>query len=177
MMCLLATMLALGVGCFAQAPRTIAQQLCDQFDQSLANHDLNQILGFYDPSYVLTDERGNRATFAGVRKELEQDLPKLRRMNQKTTVEDARLEADRMVVNYKSEMHYELRDQRNGWVPQISNSTGEQIWEKKGGHWKLVRSTTFRMDVQVDPKWVEAQKASIDAWRKVVEHGDRSYPR
>ena len=48
MMCVLAAMLALSVVSLAQSPKVIAEKLCAQFDQAWANHDLNQLLGFFD---------------------------------------------------------------------------------------------------------------------------------
>ena len=66
---MLVTTLALSAACSAQAPRVTAQILCDQWDQSYANHDLNRALAFVDSSLVSTDERGRRVTFAEFRKQ------------------------------------------------------------------------------------------------------------
>jgi hypothetical protein len=166
---MLAAMLALSVSCSAQAPRVIAQKLCDQYDQANASHDLNRVLGFYDSNFVSTDQRGKRVTFAEFRKQLEQGFAVLRRMNPSTVVQDVQLEAGRMVVYYKSEMRYELHSQRSGWVPQIYKETGETTWERKGDQWKIVQSTTFRADAQVDPSWLEEQKKDWESAQRVVE--------
>jgi hypothetical protein len=175
MICILATMLALSVGCFAQAPRVIAQKLYDQLGQANANQNLNQVLGFYDSSYVSTDVQGKRAGFAELRKEKEQGFAVFRHMNPSTIVEAAQLGAGRMVVYYKTETHYEFNDQRycRCWAPQIYTATGEDTWERKGGEWKLVQSKVFRADTQVDARWAEEQKAIInnhyEAAKRVAE--------
>src|SRR5215475_3440775 len=98
MICMLATVLALSVGSYAQAPNVIAQKLCARLDQANANHDLNQVLGFFDSGYVLTNERGKREAFADVSKRWEREFHQLRHMNPTTTVEDVHLDAGRMVV-------------------------------------------------------------------------------
>jgi ketosteroid isomerase-like protein len=170
---ILATMLALSVSCFAQAPKVIAQKLYDQLDQANANQDLNRVLGFYDSSYVGTDAQGKRRqAFAEFRRQLEQNLPLFRRMNPSTTAEDVQLEAGRMVVNYKSEWHFEFLLKPNCWVPEISNGSGSDTWEKKGGQWKLVRETVFRADTQIDPNWA-AIAAARSASRLAACSSDR----
>jgi hypothetical protein len=170
MICLLAATVGLGVGyslqapsvgISAQAPRVVAQRLEDQVDQSYANHDLNQVLGFFDSSYVLTDERGKRQTFVEFRKELEKTFSRVRKMNSGTVVDDVQSEAGRMVVHWKGEMRYEANYEADnvhyGWVPMISKESGEDTWERKGGQWKLVRQTIDRADKQFDPSWVKAR--------------------
>jgi hypothetical protein len=155
MMGMLATVLAVSLGCFAQAPRVVAEKLCAQWDQAWANHDLDQVIDFIDSSFVNIDERGKHADFVEFRRQVARNLSLSRNLNQSTTVEHVRFEAGRMVVNWKFESHYEYYDQRNGWLPTIYKSTGESTWEKKGGQWKLVEGTTFRRDAQVDPAWLE----------------------
>jgi hypothetical protein len=52
--CALATVLTLSFSaCSAQTPLVIAQKLCDRMNQSMANHDLNQLLALYDSTYIL----------------------------------------------------------------------------------------------------------------------------
>jgi ketosteroid isomerase-like protein len=161
MMCLLATMLALSAGCFAQSPRMIAQKLADQYDQAYANQDLNRVLGFYDSSYVLTDSQGKRWAFAEWRKDLEQPLAVYRHIHMNTTAEDVQLEGGRMVVYAKSESHFEFHDKSGGWVPMISKGTVETTWERKSDQWKMVRTTSIHYDVQVDPEYVKFQNDMI----------------
>jgi hypothetical protein len=169
MICVLATTLAVSVNsCYAQAPRVIAQKLYDQLDQALANHDLNRELGFYDSSYVETDVQGKHMAFAEWRRQEEQYFPLFRNINPSTTVEDVQLEAGRMVVYVKSEWHFEYHDQRYGWVPKIFNGTAEDTWERKGGQWKLVQTHNLRAKMQVDPKWLELQKQSLDDARAII---------
>jgi hypothetical protein len=159
MNCAVATVLTLSFStCSAQAPNLTAQRLCDQVDQSVANHDLKQMLGFYDSTYVFIDERGNRVAFAKFRKQLEEWFPRARNISQSTRVQDVKLEAGRMVVYVKSEMHDELQDQRLGWAPQIVKVSGEDTWERKGGQWKLVLSKVLRTDMGFDPEWAASQK-------------------
>lgn len=173
MMCMLATMLALGIGCLAQAPRTIAQKLYDQLDQANANQDLDRLLGFYDSSYVGTDAQGKRRqAFAEFRRQLEQNRPLFRRINPSTTVQDVQFEAGRMVVNYKSEWHFEFLLKPNCWVPEISNGSGSDTWDRKGGQWKLVRETVFRGNTQIDPNWA-AIAAARSASRLAACSSDR----
>jgi ketosteroid isomerase-like protein len=169
MICMLATMLALSVGCSAQAPRVIAQKLYDQWDQAYANRDLNHLLGFYDSGYVSTDVRGKRLAFAEFRKELEHEFAVYKRMNPRTTVEDVQLKAGRMVVCYKNEMRFEFHDRRLGWVPEVYKATGETTWERKGDQWKMIRSTTLRADAQVDPRWLEENKKDWETTQRVIE--------
>jgi len=166
MMCMFATMLALSIVCSAQAAKAVAQKLCDQLNQSIANKDLSGQLGFYDSSFIKTDQRGKRTGFAEFRKQTEQALPNFRRIHPSTTVENVRLEGDRMVVTYKDEWYFEFHEQRDGWVPEIYKGSGEDTWERKGGQWKMVASTTFRAERQFDPVWVELQKS---AYRKAGE--------
>ena len=118
------------------------------FDQAHANHDLNKVLGFYDSSFVGTDERVKRMAFVELHKQLEQGFAVFRYMNPSTTVEDVQSQAGRMVVYWKTESHYEFNDQRGCrcWQPQIYKATGETTWERKGDQWKVVRSTTLRAD-------------------------------
>ena len=130
-------------------------------DQANADRDLNRVLGFFDSSYVDTDWRGNRLGFAEFREQVEQNFPHYRRMSPSTTVEDVQLQAGRMVVSYKTESHFQFNVQRNGWTPMISKATGETTWEKKGDQWKIIRRTTLRYDVQVDPQWAQAQMEII----------------
>src|SRR5215472_1328813 len=115
---MLATVLALSVGCSAQAPKVIAQKLCDRLDQSWANHDLNHVFVFYDSSFVIIDKQGKSETLAEMRKGWEQAFPRFRNMKPSTTVQDVRFEADRMVVSYKHGSHYEYNYQ-NQSIPQI----------------------------------------------------------
>ena len=155
--------------------RVIAQKLYDQLGQANANQNLNQVLGFYDSSYVGTDAQGKRSGFAELRKETEQGFAAFRHMNPRIIVEDAQLKAGRMVVQYKTETHYEFNDQRycRCWQPHIYRATGEDTWEKKASEWKLVRSTSFSAHDQVDPKWAAEQKAIInnhyEAAKRVAE--------
>ena len=153
MICVLATSFAVSVGCSAQAPRVIAQKLADQFDQANANHDLYKVLGFYDSSVIGTDERGKREALAEMRKRLEEGLPHYRHIRATTVVQDVQLEAGRMVVYSKSEMHFEFLRKHNCWVPEIFNGSGSETWERKGDQWKIVRWTSFREDTQIDPNW------------------------
>lgn len=168
-MCLLATLLALSVSCSAQSPRVMAEKLYDQLNQAFANHDLNQMLSFFDSSFVSTDARGKRVEFTEFRKNWEQAFAKIRHMNPSTTVKDVQLEAGRMVVYSKTEMHYELRTPGKGWVPQIIASSGEETWARRGGEWKLVRGRIFRTVLQVDPKWEEENSKDWDMARRVIE--------
>ena len=167
MICILATSLAVGAGCSAQTPRltprVLAQKLYDQLDQANAKHDLNQVLGFYDSSYVSTDQRGKREAYAEWRRGMEQAFPLFRHVNPKTTVKDVQLEAGRMVVYTKSEWHFELYDQRNGWGPEIFIGKDEDTWEKKGGQWKLVRETSLHEDFPLHPKWNDASREKVNA--------------
>jgi hypothetical protein len=151
---MLATMLALSVGCSTQPPEEIAESLCAQVDQAYANQNVNQVLGFYDSSYVKIDHLGKRMTFEELRKFTEWEFAFVRNMNLRTTVEGVQLEGGRMVVYYEREMHFEFNDQRNGdgWVSQTDKSTGEETWERKSGKWKLIRSTISSRDVEVVPK-------------------------
>ena len=55
----MAIALAFSVVCSAQAPKVIAQELCDRLDQANADGDLNRVFGFYDSSFVSTDPQGN----------------------------------------------------------------------------------------------------------------------
>jgi hypothetical protein len=135
-------------------------------NQSIANNDLSGQLGFYDSSFIKTDQRGHRTGFAEFRKQLEQALHNFRRVHPSTTVEDVRLEGDRMVVTYKDEWNFEFREQRYGWVPEIYKGSGQDTWERKGGQWKIVASTTFRAERHYDPVWVQTQ---LDAYRKSGE--------
>jgi hypothetical protein len=57
-----------------------------------------------------------------------------------------------MVVYYKTEVRFEFHHQRVGWMPMTYKETGESTWEKKDGHWKLVRGT-----------WVQQQRDMINA--------------
>src|SRR5215471_16360585 len=166
MICVLATMLALSVGCTAQAPRVIAQKLYDQLDQAIAKNDLSGQLGFHDSSFINIDQRGKRTGFTEWRKQLEHALPNFRRIHPSTTVGDVRLEGDRMVVTYKDLWYFEFHEQRDGWVPEIYKGSGEDTWKRKGGQWKIVASTTFQAERQFDPVWVELQKS---AYRKAGE--------
>jgi len=172
--CALATVLTLSVSaCSWQAPNVTAQnvtaqnvtaqnvtaqKLYDQMDQSVARHDLNQMLSFYDSTYVFINERGKRVGFAESRKQLEQWFPRARNINSSTRIENVKLEAGRMVVYVKGEMHYELHDQNLGWVPQIVKVSGEDTWESKGGQWKLVLAKLLRIDMIADPEWMASQK-------------------
>ena len=179
MMCLLATLLAFSVVCSAQAPKVIAQELCDRLNQANADRDLNRVFGFYDSSFVSTDEQGKSESFAEMRKRWEQEFPLFRNMSQSTTVQDVQLEAGRMVVNYKMEMSYELRSQRDGWIPYTYKETGEATWEKKAGQWKMVGATTFRAETQRDPMSVESVEEDIkdfEAAQRVAECCDSRHP-
>ena len=175
MICMLSTMLAFSVGCFAQAPRVIAQKLYDQLGQAHANQNLNRVLGFYDPSYVGIDAQGKRSGFAELRKETEQGFAVFRHLNPSIIAEDVQLEAGRMVVYWKSDWRYEFYDKRycGCWEPHIYNATGEDTWERKDGEWKVVRTTAVRSHDQVDPKWVEVQTEIVrnhyEAAKKVAE--------
>ncbi|MBO0722706.1 MAG: hypothetical protein J2P41_17920, partial [Blastocatellia bacterium] len=114
-----------------------AQKLYDQIDQSWANHDVNQLLGFYDPSFTAVDTKGKRIGFAAFRK-LETDLfdnAKLRNFNRKTTIKDVQLEAGRMVVYYGIEMHFQYQDQQVGWESLIDTASSEATWQKMGDQW------------------------------------------
>ena len=153
---MLTTMLGLAVGSFAQAPRTIAEKLCDQLAQAEVNRDLNRTLSFYDSSYVGTDVRGKRVAFAEFRRLLEQNFPLSRNVHKNTTVKDVQLQAGRMVVYWKTESNYQYFYQRN-WTPMISTGSGETTWENKGGQWKIVETTTFRWENQIDPEWLQHQ--------------------
>jgi len=166
--CALATVLTLSVSACsgqapnvtaqnAQAPNATAQKLYDQVDQSTDSHDLKQMLGFYDSTYVYIDERGKRVAFAELRRGLEQWLSRARNINSSTRVQDVKLQADRMVVYFKGELHQELHDQNLGWVPQTVKVSGEDTWERKGGQWKLVLSKASRVDTVVDPEWMASQ--------------------
>jgi hypothetical protein len=161
MICMFATTLGVSVAA-AQAPRVIARKLCDQLDQADADQDLNGVLGFYDSSYVGTDPHGKRVAFSELRKQLEQHYAKVRRMHPSTIVEDVHLGVDRMVVYTKTEAHYEFYDRRLGWVPMIYNASGEATWASRGGHWRLVRGTTYHLDVQTDPEWLKQKRALIN---------------
>jgi hypothetical protein len=166
----LATMLALSVGCFAQPPKIIAQKLADQLDQAGADRDVNRSFSFYDPSFVSSDQKGNRWTVAELRKQVEQNSAQYRYWKPRTTVEDAQLEAGRMVVYYKTEVHYQFHHQRAGWMGMIYNESGETTWEKKGGQWKMVRNTVFRSDAQGDPVWLQQQRDLINAVTQPNRH-------
>jgi hypothetical protein len=169
------TMLTLSIACSAQAPNVVAEKLYDQLDQAFANHDLNQLLAFLDPStLVAIDVRGKRSAFGEYRKQMEQWFAQARNINANTVVKDVQLEDGRMVVYLKSETRFEFHDQRQGWVPQISTSSAEETWERKGGQWKVVLSKTLRGDTRVDPEWL-AEKArlfqrSIDDARNIINN-------
>jgi ketosteroid isomerase-like protein len=166
--CMLATVLALSVGCSAQASQATAQKLCDRLNQSWANHDLNQVMGFYDSSFVSTDEQGKSQAFREFRKEWEQSFQLIRKLNPSTTVQDVRLEAGLMIVSYKLEWHYELYNQSHDvWVPMILQSNGQKTWEKKGKEWRIVRDRTFTEDSEVDPRFLE--QLNRDAWQRAID--------
>lgn len=175
--CMLATMLAVTVACSAQVPKVISQKLYDQLDQAIANNDLSRLLGFYDSSFISSDQRGNRLAYAEWRRKIEKALPLFRRIDPRTTAEDVQVEGNRMVVYYKSEWSFEFHDQRYGWIPEISKETGEDTWERKGGQWKLVRETVFRVERQVDPTWAAREKQSLDDARAIINcSGGCPYP-
>jgi len=113
----------------------IAQKLCDQVDQALANHDLNQILGFYDSTYVFIDERGNRVPFPELRKNLKKWFPRATNINQSTRVKDVKLEAGRMVVYTKVKCTTNSTPSVLGWVPRIVKVIRRRHLGKKG--WPL----------------------------------------
>jgi len=128
----------------------IAQKLYHQMDEAYANQDLNQVLGFVDLSIIITDERGKHRTPAEFRRQLERVFTGSRRMNPTTILQDVQLEADRMIVHYKGEMHFESHDPFGDCIPMISEEAGEDTWQRRGDRWKLVRSTISRDDIHVD---------------------------
>lgn len=174
----LAAMLMLSLACRAQSPTVIAEELYDQWDQSYANHDLDQVLSFLDPSsYTLIDAKGKRLSFVQYRQSMLDlfTLSKFRSLNTSTEVRDVQEQAGRLVVYYKNEFHYEYHDQRQGWVPMIDTSTGLETWERKGSRWKVVMTRTLRDDLKVDPEWQAARLKELDAERSMLMPCNYSY--
>jgi hypothetical protein len=71
-----------------------------------------------------------RETFAESRKQLEQWLSRTRNIKSSTRVQNIKLQADRMVVYIRGELHDELHDERLGWVPQNVKTSGRHVGKK-----------------------------------------------
>ena len=155
----------------AQTPTIVAQILYDQYDQSFSNHDVKQLLDFYDPSFTLVDVKGKRIGFAEYRKQ-ETDTfnnAQLRNFKKKTTIKDVQLQRSQLVVYYEAEMHFEYQDQKSGWESLIQTSSGETTWQRTGGRWKLVMGHVLRTNLGLDPQWAAMRRQQLENSLKAVD--------
>ncbi|MBO0862851.1 MAG: nuclear transport factor 2 family protein [Chloracidobacterium sp.] len=169
----LSTMTVLSLACCAQNPTTaaqenptiVAQKIYDEYDQSWANHDLNQMLGFFDPTFIAVDTKGKRIGFEDFRKQ-QTDIfnnAKLRNFNKKTTIKDVQLQAGRMVIYYQVETHFQYKDQTLGWESLIDTTSAESTWQRTRDRWKLVMIHALRDNIILDPKWEAMKRQEIQA--------------
>src|SRR5215475_7848513 len=99
----------------SRPPSIVAQMLYDQYDQSFSNHDLKQLLDFYDPSFTFVDVKGKRIGFAEYRKQ-ETDTfnnAQFRSFKMKTTIKDVQMQRGQMVVYYEAEADFQYRDPKS----------------------------------------------------------------
>lgn len=163
--------MALSLACSAQPPTIVAEKLYDQIDQSWANHDVKQLLAFYDPSFTSVDVKGKRSSFADLRKQQTALFgnPQFRNFNRKTTLKDVQLQAGRMVVYYGNETHYQYHDQKAGWESLINTTSAEATWQKTGDQWKLVMIHALRENTSLDPQWAAARRQDLQNRLEAVQ--------
>lgn len=144
----------------AQSPKIAAEKLLDQYDQAWANHDVNQLLDFYDSSFVYVDVKGERTDYATFRKKATEifNSKQLRNFKRKTTIKDLQTQAGKMVIYYEEDSRYESVEKNLGWAPLIVSGSGEATWQRTANRWKLVYVKELRQDRQIDPKWLDLRR-------------------
>jgi len=169
--------LALSMACSAQSPTIIAQKLYDQVDQSWANHDLNKVLSFLDPSYTTIDATGKRISYAEFRKQTTDNFhdPALRIISMKTTVKDVQQpQPGRIVVYFDAETHIQHLRQQVGWEPYTITGSAESTWQKMGDQWKLVANHVLRTNTTLDPQYAASRQQQLqDRLRAIQRAGDQ----
>jgi len=138
----------------------------------VGNHDVNQVLSFFDPSFTEIDEKGKHIGFADYRKQ-ETDVfssAQFKNFNRKTTVKDVQLEAGRMVVYYEAQTHFQWQHPKYGWELWINTLSAEATWQRRGDQWKLVISHVLRANTGMDPQWAAMSHAETMNKLKAVQH-------
>lgn len=155
--------IAFSLLCNAQSPAVVADKLYAEFDQTLANHDLNRLLSFFDPSCTSTDEKGKQMPFAEQRKQMTDTFnnAQIKNFNGLHRIKQVRLEGGHMIVDYESELHFQYQDQKAGWEPVIQMTSGEETWQKKGDQWKLVAIHVLRSNMGVDPQYAAQRQQEL----------------
>lgn len=155
----------------AQSPTIVAEKLYDQYDQSWANHDLKQVLDYYDPSFTMVDAKGKRLGYADLRKQQTDTFynKQIRNFERKTTIKDVQLQAGRLVVYYAVEMRFQYQDQKSGWETLLDTSTGEATWQKTGDRWRLLTGHVLRASLGLDPQWAAARRQQLENNLKAVQ--------
>lgn len=168
--------LALSMACTAQSPTIVAQKVLDQYDQSWANHNVNQTLSFLDPSFTDIDANGKQVSFADFRKTLMEifNNPDLRNFTRRSKIKDAQLQGNRVVVYFDTETRYQHQRAQVGWEPYISTASSEVTLQKSGDQWRIVTVHVLRQSTTLDPQYAASRQQQLqNNLRAIQRAGDQ----
>jgi hypothetical protein len=145
------------------------EKIYDQQDQALANMDAEKFLSFFDPDgYAFIDEKGKRQSYAEYRDGLQKAMPSRRNIDPSTKVKDVQSQDGKLVAYIEQASHFEVKDEKQGWVPFNETSTAEETWVNRNGEWKLALTKTLRSRLTVDEKWLKTQQEISDGWYNAI---------
>jgi hypothetical protein len=145
------------------------EKLYDQQDQALANMDAEKFLSFFDPdSYAFIDEKGKHQSYQEYRDDLQRAVLVHRNIDSTTKVKEVQNEDGKLVAYIEQTSHFEVRDEKEGWVPFNQTSTAEETWVDRNGEWKLALTKTLRSKLAVDEKWLKTKQDISDGWYNAI---------
>ncbi len=120
---------------------------------ALSRGDFDTYMTYIDGNADFVDEKGQHLDAAQYMMALMMSMPTWRNYKATFTLSDERAEAGRITAKVETRIEVEAL-RVGGWARVDATNVSEDVWEKKGGAWKLVSSRTLHSttSVQEPPK-------------------------
>lgn len=130
------------------ADKDVLLKLYDGMTAAIANHNIDAYMSYYDPLAISFDDKGGRRSVEQVRAVTAEFFTKTR--NFSSIVEFASINNDgaKMTVQARKAAVLEMTADGRSWMAVAAGELSEDVWEKRGGQWKLTYTKTLLAKVQ-----------------------------
>jgi ketosteroid isomerase-like protein len=130
------------------ADKDVLLKLYNGMAAAIASHDVDAYMSYYHPSAISVDDKGGRRTVEQVRAVSIEFFTKTR--NFRSVVEFASILNDgaKMTVQARKAAVLEMTADGRKWMAVAAAELSEDVWEKRGGQWKLTYTKTVLAKVE-----------------------------
>jgi ketosteroid isomerase-like protein len=124
---------------------------------AIANKDVEGYMAFVDPGAVSIDVKGNKKDAQAMRAEFNKLIPMIRNFRAVVALDNVHNTGTVVTAVAKTATFFEVQAGANDWKPFIVIDASDDVWELKGGAWKMTSTKTLHSEGKPLPPEIAQQ--------------------